>query len=69
MLPIECEIPSLQFAIELLPATSEDEKFFLYLVKLDETRCITALVDEAHKKHVKARTTEVLHIVFFQKVN
>ena len=26
VLPIECEIPSLQLAIELLPATSEEEK-------------------------------------------
>ena len=28
VLPIECEIPSLQLAIELLPTTSEDEKHF-----------------------------------------
>ena len=31
MLPIECEISSLQLAIELLPATSEEEKHFFYL--------------------------------------
>jgi len=31
MLLIKCEIPSLQLAIELLPATSEEEKHFLYL--------------------------------------
>ena len=28
VLPIECEILSLQLAIELLPATSEEEEFF-----------------------------------------
>ena len=31
VLPIEFEIPSLKLAIELLPATSEEEKHFLYL--------------------------------------
>ena len=55
VLPIECEIPSLQLAIELLPTTSEEEKHFLYLAQLDETRCTYALVVEAHKKHLKAQ--------------
>lgn len=36
VLPIECEIPSLQLAIELLLATSKEEKHFLYLAQLDE---------------------------------
>ena len=55
MLPIECEIPSLQLAIELLPATSEEEKYFLYLAQLDETRRTAALAVEAHKKCVKTQ--------------
>ena len=55
VLPIEYEILSLQLAIELLPATSEEEKHFLYLAQLDETRCIAALAAEAHKKRVKAQ--------------
>ena len=50
VLPIEWEIPSLQLAIELLPATSEEEKCFLYLAQLDETRRTAALAAEAHKK-------------------
>jgi len=50
VLPIECEIPSLQMAIELLPATSEEEKSLLYLAKLDETRRDTALAIETHAK-------------------
>ena len=54
VLPIECEIPSLQLAIELLPATFEEEKLFLYLAQLDETRRTATLTAEAHKKHVKA---------------
>ena len=55
MLPIECEILSLQLGIELLPATSEEEKFFFYLAQLNETRCTAALAAEAHKKRVKAQ--------------
>ena len=55
MLPIECEIPSLQLAIELLPATSEEVKWFLNLAQLDETRRTVALAAEAHKKRVKSQ--------------
>ena len=55
VLPIECEIPSLQLAIELLPATSEEEKHFLYLAQLDETQHTAALATKAHKKLVKAQ--------------
>ena len=55
VLLIECEIPSLKLAIELLPATSEEEKCFLYLAQLDETRRTTALATEAHKKRMKAQ--------------
>ena len=29
VLPIECEIPSLQIAVQFLPATSEEEKRLL----------------------------------------
>ena len=55
VLPIECEIPSLQLAIELLPATSEEEKHFLYLAQLYENRCTAALATEAHAKRMKAQ--------------
>ena len=54
ILRIECEIPSLQLAIELLPTTSEEEKCFLYLSQLDENRCTTALATETHAKRMKA---------------
>ena len=55
VLPIECEIPSLQIAIELLPATSEEEKHFLYLAQLDENRRTAALATEAHAKRMQAQ--------------
>ena len=53
VLPIECEILSLKLAIELLPNTFEEEKHFLYLAQLDETRRIAALAAKAQKKCVK----------------
>jgi transposase InsO family protein len=54
ILPIECEIPSLKLAIELLPNTSAEEEHLLYLMRLHETRCDATLVIEAQKKCVKA---------------
>ena len=41
ILPIECEIPSLKLAVELLPNTSAEEEHLLCLMRLDEksTRC------------------------------
>ena len=55
VLPIECESPSLKLAIELLPATSEEEKRFLYLAQLDENRRNAAIANEAHAKRIKAQ--------------
>ena len=55
VLPIECEIPSLKLAVELLPATSEEEKRFLYLAQLDENRQSAAIANEAHVKRIKAQ--------------
>ena len=46
---IECEIPSLNLDVELLPNTTIDEERFLYLNKLDETRHDASLANEAHK--------------------
>ena len=48
VLPIECKIPSLQLDIELLQATSEEEKCFLYLAQLDENWGTVSLAIEAH---------------------
>eukprot|EP00253_Pinus_taeda_P012016 PITA_12016 len=55
VLPIECEIPSLQMAIELLPTTFEEEKCLLYLVQLDENQRDAALAFESHAKRIKAQ--------------
>eukprot|EP00253_Pinus_taeda_P033075 PITA_33075 len=55
VLPIECEILSLRMAIELLPATSEEERRLLYLAQLDENRHDVALVIESHAKCIKSQ--------------
>ena len=52
--PIQFQIPSLKLAVKLIPDTSSEEEIFLYLNNLDETRRDAALVNEAHKKRVKA---------------
>jgi len=53
LLPIECEIPSLKLAIELLPTTSTKEEHFCYLAHLDKTRNNAIMVNEAHKKCIE----------------
>jgi hypothetical protein len=55
ILPIECEIPSLKLAVELLPNTSVEEERLLYLMRLDETRRDATIVIESQKKSVKAQ--------------
>ena len=55
VLPIKCEIPSLQIAIELLPTTSEEKKRLLYLAQLNENRRDAALAIETHAKRIKAQ--------------
>eukprot|EP00253_Pinus_taeda_P033692 PITA_33692 len=50
ILPVQCEIPSLKLAVDLLPRTSEEEARFLELIHLDETRRDVASANKAHKK-------------------
>eukprot|EP00253_Pinus_taeda_P012164 PITA_12164 len=60
-LPIECEIPSLKLAIELLPNTTPLEECLLYLEQLDETRRLAALAIETQKKRVKSHFDQTVH--------
>lgn len=55
ILPIECEIPSLKLAIELLPDTTIEKERFLYLNQLDEFRRDATFANETHKKRVKSQ--------------
>ena len=53
-LPIECEIPTLRTAIELLPDTAPMEQRLLNLESLDEDRRSSLQNNEATKKRSKA---------------
>jgi hypothetical protein len=55
VLPIECQIPSLKLAVQLLPDTSPLEERLLYLERLNEQRRDAALANEAHKHKVKCQ--------------
>ena len=67
VIPIECEIPSLKLAIELLPNTTAEEERFLYLNQLDENRRDAAFINETHKKWVKAQYDRNVHPRSFQQ--
>jgi hypothetical protein len=49
ILPIECEIPSLKLAIELLPDTIGLEERLMHLERLDEQHRDASMVIEANK--------------------
>ena len=54
-MPIECEIPSLKLAIEILPDTSSLEEHLVHLKQLDG-QCRDALVAlEVNKRRVKVQ--------------
>jgi hypothetical protein len=55
ILLIECEIPSLKLTVELLPHTSNEEEWILYLTKMDEKCCDAALINETYKKNIKTQ--------------
>eukprot|EP00253_Pinus_taeda_P015303 PITA_15303 len=60
-LPIECEIPSLRLAVELLPNTTPLEERLLYLERLDGTRRLANLAIETQKKRVKSHFDQTIH--------
>ena len=58
---VECEIPSLKLAIELLLDTSPLEEHLVHLQQLDE-QCRDALVAlEVNKRRIKAQYNNFVH--------
>ena len=53
VLPVECEIPSLKLAIDLLPDTSLLEENLIHLEQLDEQRRDALVALEVNKCRVK----------------
>ena len=52
---VECEIPSLKLAVELLPNTSPLEECLVHLEQLDEQRRDALVTLEVNKHCVKAQ--------------
>ena len=67
VLPIECQIPSLNLAVHLLPDTSPLEERLLYLKKLNEQCHDATLANEAHKQKVKCQYDWSVHPQIFSK--
>lgn len=55
VLPIECQIPSPEISIELLPGTTTKEEHLIYLNWLDKTHRDVELALKAHKHWVKTQ--------------
>ena len=53
--PIECEIPSLRIAINVLPDTTKLEERRLHLEHLDEQHRYALTANQAHKNRVKSQ--------------
>jgi hypothetical protein len=67
VLPIECQIPSLKLAVQLLPDTSPLEEWLVYLEQLNEQRRDVALANEAHKHKVKCQYDRSIHPWIFSE--
>ena len=67
LFPIECEIPSLRIAIQLLLETSALEARLVELEHLDETRRDAATANEAHKHRVKLQFDKSVHPRIFSE--
>ena len=59
--PIECEIPSLKLAVQLLPETSTLEERLVELEQLDETHRDAATINKAHRNCVKFHYDKSTH--------
>ena len=61
VLPIECEIPSLHLAVELLPDTQPLEQQLIMLKRASKDRLVALQTLEATKKHTKAQYDRKFH--------
>ena len=65
--PVECEIPSLKLAIELLPDTSTLEECLVHLEQLDEQRRDALMDLEVNKHRVKVQYDKSIHLRRFSE--
>ena len=59
--PVECKIPSLKLAVELLPDTSPLEEHLVHLEQLDEQRRDALVALEVNKRRVKVQYDKSIH--------
>lgn len=64
---IECKIPSLKLAVELLPETSSLKEHLIHLEYLDEQCWDATIINEAHKKRVKTQYDNVVRPQVFSE--
>ena len=69
VLPVECEIPSLKLAIEILPDTSTLEERLVHLEQLDEQRWYASVALEVNKHRVKVQYDKSVHPNNFNEVD
>ena len=62
ILPVECENPSLNLFMELLPENSALEEILVNLEKLDEKHRDALVALEINKHHVKVRYDKSIHL-------
>ena len=64
---VECEIPSLKLAINLLPETSPLEECLVHLEQLDEQRRDALVALEVNKRHVKVQYNNYVRLRRFSE--
>ena len=67
VLLVECKIPSLKLAIDILPDTSALEKRLVHLEQLDEQRRDALVALEVNKHHVKVQYDISVHLRRFSE--
>jgi hypothetical protein len=61
VLPVECEIPSLNLVVKLLLDTSTEEEQLIYLSHLDERRREAIIANESHQKRINSQYDQKIH--------
>ena len=59
--PVECKIPLVKLAVELLPETSPLEERLVHLEQLDEQRRDTLVALEVNKRRIKVQYDKYVH--------
>ena len=67
VLPIECEIPSLKLAVDILPETYTLEEPLVHLEKLDEQHRDALVALEVNKHPVKVQYDKFVHPMRFSQ--